>query len=207
MAEQTNTKPLNLEDELRAAQWALTRIYLIVGALCFLAIVLLSNDWIIGLLLFLPAGWLFFSVRPHLIEQLHFRKQYLYFAQLTENIAIFSDAPGDDKVVGARQYALAWLQTTGNTNVKVISGIYEDTRWFVHWIDGRNSVQSRSYERLPADFRCAWERFEETCMEFKNKIDRSLIEDHRRKDDEWVDTYMMNQLTDEEIKNLIQGRW
>lgn len=207
MENQTSTRPPSLEDELRAAQWALTRIYLIIGALCFLAMVLMANDWAIGFLLFAPAGWLYFSVRPVLIEQLIFRKQYLHFAQLTENIAIFSDSEGDEKVAASRNYALAWLQNTHNTNVKVISGIYEDTRWFVHWIDGRNSVQSRSYERLPADFRCSWERFEEICLEFKNKIDRSLIEDHRRKDNEWVDTYMMNQLTDEEIKDLIKGRW
>ena len=65
----------------------------------------------------------------------------------------------------------------------------------------RGHIESRSYERLPQDFRCTWERFEETCQEFKNKIDRSLIEDHRRKDNEWVDTWMMHQTPFDEIKD------
>lgn len=194
-------KPLNLENELRAAQWAVTRIDLMALACLFVLAVLLYNDWVIGIMFFLPAGWLFLSVRPPLIEQLEYRKQYLYFAQLTENLVAFSDAPGDTKVVAARQFALEWLRITENTRVKFISGIYEDTRFFVHWVDVRGHIESRSYERLPQDFRCTWERFEETCQEFKNKIDRSLIEDHRRKDNEWVDTWMMHQTPFDEIKD------
>jgi len=207
MERQANTKPMSHADELDAARWSVTRVYLMIGLSCGIATVVLLNGYIAGLVFFLPAGWLYFSLLPPLEQVLAYRKQYLHFAQLTENIAIFSESPGDDKVVAARLFALEWLQTTGNTNVKVISGIYEDTRWFVHWVDGRGNIASHSYERLPADFRCSWERFEEIATEFKNRIDRSLIEDHRRKDDGWVDTYMMNQLTDEEIKELIKGRW
>lgn len=199
---------LDLQDELAAAQWAVTRLNLIIAALIGVGIVFAFNDWIVVFLITLaPAGWLFFSIRPALMDRLAYRKQYLHFAQMTENIVVFSQYEGDQTVVSTREFAIAWLKITGNTNVKVLSAIYEDTRNFVQWIDEKGNLSTLSFERLPTDFRCSWERWEVICKEFKDKIDRQLIESHRAKDNDWVDQYMMKQIPSDQIKILLHGNW
>jgi hypothetical protein len=196
-------RPLSIHDELDAAKWALMRLDLMTAAVAGLGIVFAANGYMfVFLFLLAPAGWMLMSIRPELQTRLAYRKQFLHFAQMTENIAVFSTEKGDDTVVASRDFAVAWLKITGNTNVKVVSGIYEDTRFFVHQVDEKGKIVFQSHERLPADFRCDWQRWEVICQEFKNRIDRQLIEANRQKDNAWVDEYMMRQVTSDQLQNL-----
>lgn len=200
-------RPLNINHELEAAKWAVSRLDLMTAGVTGLGLVFAANGWMFVFLIHIAvAGWMLMSVRPELNARLAYRKQYLHFVQMTENIAVFSAYPGDHSVVASRDFAISWLKATGNTNVRVISGIYEDTRFFVHSIEENGKVKMQSYERLPADFRCDWERWGVICQEFKNRIDRQLIEANRQKDNEWVDEYMMKQTPAELIEQLLNGK-
>jgi hypothetical protein len=190
-------KQENIERELAAAQWSILRLNLLGAAGVFLGGTFMCNSWpLLGLLIIGLTVAFYFSARPRLMEVLEYRRNWIAFAQMTEeSIFVFSRYPGDPLVEAKRKEALTWLERVGNTNVKVVSAIYGHTRFFVDWVDETTGkIDGRSYEQDPADFRCDFERFEELCADFKNRIDRALIESQFERSPAFVAEHMMNQI-------------
>lgn len=187
-------KHLHLPDELRAAEWAMDRINIAAGGLVLFALLLCAKlHPMAGIPVLIVTVYLYLRISGPVRDELRYRRKYFHFAQLNENIVCFSEYPGDNTVLIGREHALEWLKITGNTRVKVLSGIYDDTRFFVHSVSAAGSVSVKSYERQPEDFRPTWERWTEMCRQFRDRIDRQTIEEFRRKDDLWTDVYLFNQ--------------
>jgi len=183
-----------MQKELSAARWAVDKISLISLAGVLLALVLMYNlSAIVGGIVFV-ASLAFYGVSmPALRKHLEYRRQWVAFATATGTICAWSHHPGDTTVKARQEYIVEWLERTENKNAKCISGIYEDTRFFLHWIAADGKVDIRSYERDASTFRCSWEVFESECEKFRNQTDRAIVEDSHARSTQWTNIHILNQ--------------
>ena len=192
----SNTANEAMQKELSAARWAVDKISLISLAGVLLALVLMCNlSAIIGGIVFVASVAFYGVSMPVLRKHLEYRRQWVAFATATGTICAWSHHPGDTTVKARQKYIVEWLERTENKNAKCISGIYEDTRFFLHWIAVDGKVDSRSYERDASAFRCNWEVFEAECEKFRNQIDRAIVEYSHGRSTEWTNVHILNQKT------------
>lgn len=191
----SNTATEAMQKELSAARWAVDKISLISLAGVLLALVMMCNlSAIVGGIVF-AASVAFYAVSmPTLRKHLEYRRQWVAFATATGTICAWSHYPGDTTVEARRAYIIEWLERTENKNAKCISGIYEGTRFFLHWVCSDGKIDSRSYERDASTFRCSWHSFEAECEKFKNQIDRAMVEESYSRSTEWTNIHILNQV-------------
>jgi len=183
-----------MQKELSAARWAVDKISLISLAGVLLALVLMYNlSAIVGGIVFVASVAFYGVSMPALRKHLEYRRQWVAFATATGTICAWSHHPGDTTVKARQEYIVEWLERTENKNAKCISGIYEDTRFFLHWIAADGKVDIRSYERDASTFRCSWEVFESECEKFRNQTDRAIVEDSHARSTQWTNIHILNQ--------------
>lgn len=190
----SNTANEAMQKELSAARWAVDKISLISLAGVLFALVLMCNlSAIVGGVVFV-ASLAFYAVSmPALRKQLEYRRQFVTFATVTGTICAWSHHPSDETVEARRAYIVQWLSDTGNQNAKCLSGIYEGTRFFSHWITPEGKVESRSFERDASGFRGSWESFLHECETFQKKMDREMVEQSYARSTDWTHTHILNQ--------------
>ena len=191
----SNTANEAMQKELSAARWAVDKISLISLAGVLLALVLMCNlSAIVGGIVFVASVAFYGVSMPALRKHLEYRRQWVAFATATGTICAWSHYPGDTTVEARRVYIVEWLERTENKNAKCISGIYEGTRFFSHWVASDGKIDSRSHERDASTFRESWEAFEAECEKFKNQIDRAIVEESYTRSTEWTHVHILNQV-------------
>lgn len=183
-----------IQKEHSAARWAVDKISLISLAGVMLSLVIVCNLslGVGGILFVLSLGFYMVSM-PKLRQELEYRRQWVAFATATGSICAWSHFIGDSTVEARRVYIVDWLEKTGNKNVKCISGIYEGTRFFVHWLSEDGKIDYRSYERDAGSFRCTWDAWEAECQRFQNQIDRATLEESYKRSADWTHENLLNQ--------------